>query len=154
MVKAGVADLEKIILHQSGPYMISSATFPEYFLDGVDEVAATHAALDIAVFSKIAPVLGIRTRFVGEEPFSHVTAIYNRVMAEKLPEAGIACQIVSRFAAGGMIVSAGQVRQYIHDGAMEKAYAMLPPSTREYLSSPAGERIVAAIRACADPVHH
>ena len=32
LVKEGVADLENVILHDSGPYIISSATFPSYFL--------------------------------------------------------------------------------------------------------------------------
>lgn len=154
MVQNGVSDLDKVIVHESGPYIISSATFPEYFLDGPDEVSAVHAELDIAVFSRIAAELGIRIRFVGEEPFSHVTNIYNRVMLEKLPEAGIECKVIPRFKVGGNIVSAGQVRQYIHDGSMDAAFTMLPPSTIRYLTSPQGEKILAAIRNCEDPLHH
>lgn len=154
MVRCGVADLDKVILHKSGPYIISSATFPEYFLDGPDEVSSVHAELDIAVFSKISAVLGISERFVGEEPFSHVTEIYNRVMREKLPASGIVCNVIPRFAPEGKIISAGQVRQLIHADEFDAAYSMLPPSTAAYLSSPAGSKIIAAIQACADPVHH
>ena len=154
MVINGVSDLDKVIVHESGPYIISSATFPEYFLDGPDEVSAVHASLDIAVFSRIAAVLDIRVRFVGEEPFSHITNIYNRVMLEKLPEAGIECKVVPRFKVGESIVSAGQVRQFIHDGSMEAAFAMLPPSTVNYLSSPQGDKVIASIRSCEAPIHH
>lgn len=154
MVQAGVCDLDKIILHQSGPYIISSATFPEYFLDGADEISATHAELDIEVFAKIAAALGIRTRFVGDEPFSRITEIYNRIMTEKLPAAGVRCTVIPRFTTEGRIVSAGQVRQYIHDGDLVNAYAMLPSSTCAYLSSPAGKGVLDAIQACKDPLHH
>ena len=36
----------------------------------------SHAVLDITIFEKIAKTLGIRVRYVGEEPFSAVTGIY------------------------------------------------------------------------------
>ena len=39
----------------------------------------TQAALDLEVFKKIADTLGIRRRYVGEEPNSHTTCLYNPV---------------------------------------------------------------------------
>ncbi len=41
-------------------------------------------------FEKIAKSLGIRVRYVGEEPFSAVTGIYNQVMATELRPRGLA----------------------------------------------------------------
>lgn len=49
-----------------------------------DEVAVieSQANLDIEVFTKIAKVLNINKRYVGEEPNSLVTNIYNQTMVK------------------------------------------------------------------------
>lgn len=83
-----MADLPNVICHDSGPYMISSATFPSYFLKDSDQVVRTQAALDLEVFKKIADTLGIRRRYVGEEPNSHTTCLYNQVWPRSMPEMG------------------------------------------------------------------
>ena len=46
------------------------------------------ARLDLAVFTKIAKALNITARYVGEEPTSQVTGLYNQIMCEQLPKAG------------------------------------------------------------------
>ena len=90
LVRQGTADLPNVVIHDSGPYIISNATFPSYFLKDEAAVIQGHARLDLAVFVRIAKALGVTTRFVGEEPNSQVTGIYNRIMAQALPEQGIA----------------------------------------------------------------
>ncbi len=82
--------------HDSGPYIISNATFPSYFQKDEKAVIESHAMLDLTVFTKIAAALGINRRYVGEEPTSLVTGIYNQIMSEKLLENGIECIIVPR----------------------------------------------------------
>lgn len=72
-----------MVCHETGPYMISNATFPSYFLKDSDTVIRSHAKLDIQVFLRIAKALSVTDRFVGEEPFSQVTGIYNQWMAEE-----------------------------------------------------------------------
>ena len=84
LVAEGCADLSNVVCHETGPYMISNATFPSYFLKDSDTVIRSHAKLDIQVFLRIAKALSVTDRFVGEEPFSQVTGIYNQVMAEEL----------------------------------------------------------------------
>ena len=69
-----------IIYHDSGPYIISSSTFPSYFQKDEKDVIESHANLDIEIFVKIAKVLNINVRYVGEEPISLVTGIYNQLM--------------------------------------------------------------------------
>ena len=76
--------------------MISNATFPSYFLKDSDTVIRSHAKLDIQVFLRIAKALSVTDRFVGEEPFSQVTGIYNQVMAEELASTGLNCHIIPR----------------------------------------------------------
>lgn len=154
LVREGVADLPNVICHDSGPYIISSATFPSYFLRDTDEAIRTHAELDLAVFGRIAGALGIACRYVGEEPASHVTSIYNAVMAERLPEHGVSCRVIPRLEHGGRAVSASTVRQAIHDGRLESVMDLLPDSTARYFTSPEAAPVIAAIRAMDDPKHY
>ena len=83
LVEAGVAHLPNVVLHDSGPYIISNATFPSYFLKDEAAVIDGHAQLDLAVFTKIAAALNITARYVGEEPTSQVTGLYNQIMCEQ-----------------------------------------------------------------------
>lgn len=54
LVAEGCADLSNVVCHETGPYMISNATFPSYFLKDSDTVTRSHAKLDIQVFLRIA----------------------------------------------------------------------------------------------------
>ena len=94
LVLEGTAHLNNIIYHESGSYIISNATFPSYFQKDADAVMESHANLDLTIFVRIAQALGINCRYVGDEPNSQVTGIYNKIMAKKLPENKISCTIV------------------------------------------------------------
>ena len=154
LVQAGVADLGNVIFHESGPYIISSATFPSYFLRDEDEAILAHARLDLAVFEKIAAALNLSARYVGEEKSSHVTALYNRSMAELLPRMGLAFREIPRLQANGETVSASTVRQAIHDGRLEDYRQLLPQTTYDYFMSGEAAPVAAAIRAMPDPRHY
>ena len=154
LVAQGTRDMNKVILHDSGPYIISAATFPGYFLKDSDDVSTVHARLDLTVFSRIAEAMNIGVRFVGEEPFSHVTGLYNQVMQEELPRHGIRCEVIPRLMVEGETVSASMVRQAIHDGKLEKVRSWVPETTWNYLSGPDGSQAVAAIQKAMDVIHH
>ena len=47
LIQEGTAHLPNVVLHDSGPYIISSATFPSYFLKDEAAVIAGHARLDL-----------------------------------------------------------------------------------------------------------
>ena len=53
LVAEGTAHLPNVVLHDSGPYIISSATFPSYFLKDKEAVICGQARLDIEVFKRI-----------------------------------------------------------------------------------------------------
>lgn len=154
LVLEGIGHLKNVICHDSGPYIISSATFPSYFLKDGDAVIETQAALDLQVFGKIAAVLGIQRRYVGQEKSSHVTALYNAVMKQNLPKLGIQCVEIPRLQAGGQVVSASTVRQAIHDGQLETVRNFLPQSTYAYFAGPEGAAVTAAIRAEKNVIHY
>ena len=154
LVEDGIAHLSNVFCHDSGPYIISSATFPSYFLRDEDAVIRTHAALDLEVFGKIASCLNITRRYVGEEKASHVTALYNEIMTARLPELGIECRVVPRLEADGRPVSASTVRQAIHDGQLEDIRFLVPEATWKYFNSPDAQSVIEAIRREANIIHY
>ena len=133
LVAAGTAHLPNVVHHDSGPYIISSATFPSYFLKDETAVVEGQARLDLTVFTRIAEALGVQARFVGDEPASPTTRIYNQVMASELPKAGIACHILPRKELGGVPISASRVRACRRAGDYETIARLVPPSTLAYL---------------------
>lgn len=154
LVEEGTAHLPNVVCHGSGPYLISSATFPSYFLKDGDAVIRAHAALDLEVFGKIAPRLNVTRRYVGEEKTSHVTALYNEIMVRRLPELGITCRVVPRLERDGVPVSASTVRKAIHDGRLEDIRPLVPEPTWSYFTSPEAGPVIAAIQREKNVIHY
>ena len=141
LVEQGTAHIPNVILHDCGPYLISAATFPDYFLKKESELTQCRARLDVELFKRIADVLNISSRWVGEEPNDPVTGLYNRVMAQSLPEAGIRCVILPRKEADGLPISASAVRACLERGDSETLKSLVPQTTLEYLKSPEAEAL-------------
>lgn len=136
MVKAGTADIPNVTVLPTGPYLISSATFPSYFLKDKENLPKIHCRLDIEVFTRyFVPRFGITHRFVGSEPFSPSTAMYNEALKTCLPPAGIAVTELPRMEANGAAVSARAVRALLEAGEKEQAAAMLPETTVDILKN-------------------
>lgn len=154
MVRRGSAHLPNVHVIPSGAYMISNATFPSYFLKDDDLVTRSHAQLDAKLFIPIAQALGITRRYVGDEPFSHTTCLYNEALHAVLPAAGIACILLPRFEKDGGAISASAVRTLIHDKGVDAIAALVPATTYDYLSSPDGASALQAIAQSSDLVHH
>lgn len=154
LVREGSAHLKNVVCHQTGPYMISNATFPSYFLKDSDTVIRSHAKLDIRVFLQIAQALGITSRFVGEEPFSQVTSIYNQVMKEDLLAAGIACTVFPRKSDSDGAISASAVRALIQKGDMAALEGKVPQTTYAYFASPEAGPVIGRIRNAGDVKHY
>lgn len=131
----GTSHLKNVIYHDSGSYMISNATFPSYFLQDRDSVTTAHAKLDIAIFIQIAKTMNISARYVGEEPKSFATGIYNQVMAKAFPLAGIECHIVPRKEYGGEVISASKVREALQNNDMNLVKQLVPETTYRYFIS-------------------
>lgn len=113
LVKEGTKDLENVYVHGTSDYIISSATFPTYFIKDKAKAAQANCILDILIFCKIiAPRLNITYRFVGTEPFDEVTRQYNSVMKALLPEFGLSLVEIERLCdENGIPISASSVRR-------------------------------------------
>lgn len=154
LICEGVADLDNVVVHESGPYIISSSTFPSYFLKDDVAVNEGHARLDIAVFGRIATELGVTRRFVGEEPTSQVTGVYNRVMCEELPRIGVEVVVVPRIERDGAPISASTVRRALQEGDMETVRALVPATTYDYFTSDEAAPVLARIRKAGNVIHY
>lgn len=137
MVQAGVADLKNVVVLTTDHYLVSNATFPSYFLkDQADlKVAAEQAQLDAQVFlQRVAPVLDLKHRFVGSEPNSAVTAVYNDQMAQAF--AGhLQLTVIDRLTENQQPVSATTVRQALKQDDWETVQQLVPTSTFKNLRS-------------------
>ena len=154
LVLAGTSHLANVICHDSGPYIISNATFPSYFLKDEESVIKGHAKLDLIIFSKIAEALSITRRYVGDEPTSQVTGIYNQIMSSELPLAGIDCIIVPRKQIMKQPISASTVRQLIKNGDFEALKQFVPISTLNYFKSEEAAPIIERICQTKSVIHY
>ena len=131
MVKLGTAHLKNVTVLPTGPYLISEATFPKYFLKDRETAQREHYQLDLAVFTRwFVPHFGITHRYAGTEPTCVVTAGYNAAMAEILPMSNVEFHQIPRRELEGDAVSASTVRGET-DG--EKLRKLVPQSTVPYL---------------------
>ncbi|MCI5725197.1 [citrate (pro-3S)-lyase] ligase, partial [Fusobacterium sp.] len=156
LVMEGTAHLKNICYHETGPYIISSATFPSYFQKDEIAVIESHANLDVNIFVKIAKTLNINRRYVGEEPNSLVTNIYNQIMQKKLPENGIECIVIPRkkYESANKVISASTVRQAIKDGNFEILRELVPKTTLDFFLSKEAEPVIARIRGEVNVIHY
>ena len=113
-----------------------------------------HARLDLAVFTKIAGALNVTKRFVGEEPTSQVTGLYNEIMVRELPKAGIECHVVPRKQAAGQAISASTVRLALQKGDWETLKTLVPQTTLDYFQSPEAAPVLERIRRADNVIHY
>ena len=128
---------------EGSDYVISSATFPTYFLKDLSQAAETQMQLDLDLYNRwIAPALGASVRFVGSEPFDALTNRYNTLIPNAV--------IIPRYASAGPVsdgmpthaeaVSASRVRQLLSAGDFRSASALCPATTEPYLLAALAER--------------
>ena len=134
MIQAGSKGLDNVVVVEGSDYAISELTFPTYFLKQVTDATDTHITLDLDLFARhIAPALGVRSRFVGSEPIDPLTARYNELMQELLPQHGIVVKTIERLKKDGQPVSATRLRQALASGSLKEASALVPMTTVPYL---------------------
>ncbi len=134
MVKLGTADLPNVTVLTTGPYLISSATFPTYFLKDREQAESIHCVLDIEIFVRyFVPKFGITRRYVGTEPLSPMTEQYNAALRQHLPQKGIELKELPRLELEDAPVSASAVRALMDAGDLETLKAIVPATTFTYM---------------------
>ncbi len=135
MVRLGTEDLKNVTVLPTGPYLISAATFPNYFLKDRDRADTVQSELDIEVFLRhFVPYFSITRRFVGTEPLSPLTEKYNDALKKALPPAGVELRVIPRLEIDGKAVSASRVRSLWKEGERELLFDLVPKSTYNFLT--------------------
>lgn len=134
MLRKATAHLSNVEVIEGSEYVVSQLSFPSYFLKKVDEVSRSQAEVDLDIFCRhIVPALGCAKRFVGTEPTDMLTAQYNTLMKERLPANGVEVVEIERLTDGILPISASRVRRALHDGRLQEALLLVPPSDTPYL---------------------
>ncbi|WHH57839.1 [citrate (pro-3S)-lyase] ligase [Petroclostridium sp. X23] len=146
LVKRGTSDLSNVTVIPGGKYVISHLTFPSYFIRDEDVITA-QVSLDLEIFARhIAPILKVKKRYVGQEPYCPVTAAYNHHMKQILTGKGLEVIEVERLKKDAEAVSASKVRQLIREDRIEELEKMVPLSTYQYLISPQAKEVIEKIK--------
>ncbi|PWC31408.1 [citrate (pro-3S)-lyase] ligase [Azospirillum sp. TSO35-2] len=139
LVEEGVRGIPRLTLHHGSQYMVSRATFPNYFFKEKGVVGDCCTAIDLLLFRNfIAPALGITHRFVGTEPFCGTTRKYNADMKywlQTAPSAAPAVTVIeeTRTQSDGTPISASEVRRLLRNRDFERIRALVPAATYELL---------------------
>ncbi|WP_312701124.1 [citrate (pro-3S)-lyase] ligase [Sedimentibacter sp.] len=147
LVNKGVQHLNNVVVHPTSDYLISSATFPTYFIKDKFKAGNINCLLDLKIFCEyFARILNIKKRFVGTEPFDKVTAEYNSEMKRILNEYNIEVVEVTRLEENNAAISASLVRKLLAEGDYERIKGMVPDTTYDFLISVEGNKIKEKLR--------
>ncbi len=151
LVKKGVSDLKNVKVIPGGKYIISSATFPAYFLREAGEFLEAYTTLDAKIFANyFCKKFNITQRVVGDEPYCEVTNAYNEALSKTLEKYGITLKTIKRKEGADKtgFISASKVRESLKkNGAIDEKELskLIPQSTLEFIQSKEGKEIVEKI---------
>lgn len=147
LVKEGVSDLKNVKVIPGGEYIISSATFPTYFIRSEDERHKAYAELDAGIFAKyFCRRFNLKKRFVGTEPYSVSTSLYNDALKKILPENGIEFIEIERKKSEQEYISASKVRELLKQESIEAVRNIVPKVTYDYLNTEDGKKVIDKLR--------
>ena len=136
MAKQGTAHIPNVTVLPTGPYLISGATFPTYFLKNREQATTIHCQLDIEIFARyFVPAFGIKQRFVGNEPLSTMTNQYNQTLLKMLPPRGVSVCEIARITVDGTPISASAVRVAYEQKDWQALADLVPVTTLNYLKN-------------------
>jgi len=148
LIEEGISHLKNVKMLATGPYIVSGAIFPNYFLknESWNLVSQKQAEIDVKIFANyIVPILTIKKRYIGTEKYCQTTAAYNTAMLNILPEHGIKVIEYERISAEinskNDFVSASKVREAIKQHKLKEVLNLLPKCTKEFLLSKKSEEI-------------
>ncbi|MDR3600567.1 MAG: [citrate (pro-3S)-lyase] ligase [Desulfosporosinus sp.] len=147
LVLKGVSDLKNVKVVPGGEYLISTATFPAYFLKEEGQWMKAYVELDSSIFGKyFCKRFNITKRYVGDEPYCQLMEAYNQALKTVLPSYGVELHQIRRKAIGNIAISASRVRTLIKEGDFNGLKNLLPEITLEFLNTNLGREIVEKIQ--------
>ena len=143
LIEEGISHLKNVKMIATGPYIVSGAIFPNYFLknESWNFVSEKQAEIDVKIFVEyIAPILNIKKRYIGCETYCETTAAYNTAMHKILPEHNIEVVECERISSNTDFceknyISASKIREAIKQDKLNDVLDSLPESTQKFLLS-------------------
>lgn len=152
LVKRAVEDLKNVKVIPATEYIISSATFPSYFLRKEDERLKVYTNLDANIFGKyFCKALNINKRYVGEEPYCNVTRAYNSTLKQVLTNYGVEVIEIKRKEFNKEAISASKVRELIRQSKIDELKNLIPEETFKFLNTEKGKEIMEKIKISSSP---
>jgi len=147
LIKEGVKEFNNVTVIPGGNYIISSATFPNYFLRKDDDILKEYTKIDGNVFGKyFCKELNITKRYVGSEPYCNVTNTYNETLEDVLPKYGVEVEVIERCEIENKAISASRVRELLKEDKLEEVRELVPLTTYEFLTSSLGKDIIEKLK--------
>jgi [citrate (pro-3S)-lyase] ligase len=156
IISEGISHLDNVVMIATGPYIVSGAIYPNYFLklESKNLISEKQAEVDVKIFAKyIVPALGIKKRYVGTESYCKTTDAYNNAMKKILPTVGCEVLEINRKAIGIITegegqnsISASKVRLAMKENRIDDVMELLPKVTQKFLLSPESKEIWEKIR--------
>lgn len=143
LIENGISHLKNVKMLATGPYIVSGAIFPNYFLkhESWNLISEKQAEIDVKIFVEyIAPILNIKKRYIGCETYCETTAAYNTAMHKILPLHNIEVVECERISANKEFcekdyISASKIREAIKQDELNDVLSSLPESTKIFLLS-------------------
>ncbi len=139
LIKKATKHLENVVVLPSTAYIISSATFPTYFLKELNDVSLVYMDLDITIFKEyFMRIFNINFRYVGEEPLDPTTRAYNMAMKAILKDK---LKIIKRIENNQEPISASFVRKLAKNHQYKEIKQLVPKATYQFLISAKGKAL-------------
>ena len=130
MALDGTKHLKNVTVMPSGEFFGTLLHFGDYSSKECGKKRVIHPEKDNYMFGKyIAPALGIKIRFLGEEKEDEVTRQFNIMLTRDMPTYGVDVVIVPRFEVEREKISAKLVRRLIDNEEFDVAEKYLPETT-------------------------
>lgn len=134
MIEQGVQSLTNVKVLNGCPYIISKGVFPSYFLKSSEAVIQAQTQLDAHLFVKLfKEPLKVKKRFLGSEPISHTTNVYNQTLTTILEANNIEVVIIPRVEFDHSPISASKVREALVSQNWSLITDLTPSSTTKFL---------------------
>jgi [citrate (pro-3S)-lyase] ligase len=144
IIKTTCAPFQDVTVLPTGPYLVSQATFPKYFLKEETTIKEEHALIDVLIYKTYyMPTFNIVARYVGEEPLSPMTNMYNVVMHDRL---GSHLQIIKRIHYNNNVISASTVRHHLKHHDIDSIEPLVPKATLKFLRTKKGRDCIANLK--------
>ncbi len=144
IVKKACESFDNVTVLPSLDYLVSYATFPKYFLQKEANIREEHAMIDVLVFKKYyMKTFNIVKRYVGEEPMSEMTAMYNKTLKKYLTNQ---LEIIPRKQLKDSVISASTVRNLLKKDHQDHAYQYLPQATVDFLETKEGKDAIRRLK--------